>query len=56
MKTRYKILIIALMLIPTFAIISLVAQSLQYKMTIEQFERNCDIMRERDNRPNADCM
>jgi len=56
MKTRYKILIIVLILITASVFFALVAQSLQYKMTIEKFERNCDFVRERDNRPNVDCM
>lgn len=34
----------------------LTVQAIQYKNTIEQFERNCEFMCERDNRPNVDCM
>lgn len=56
MKTRYKITILALILIPATVMITLVAQSIQYKMTIAQFERTCENLREQDNRPDADCM
>lgn len=56
MKTGYKVLIIVLILIPVSVMITLVAQAVQYKMTITQFDRNCENMREQDNRPDAPCM
>lgn len=56
MKNRYKVLIIVLVLIPLSAILGLIAQSIQFKMAIAEFERNCDIVRERDHRPNVQCM
>jgi hypothetical protein len=54
MNTR--ILIIVLLIIPVAIMLILVTQTIQYNMTIDQFERNCEFMRERDNRPNVDCM
>lgn len=55
MKTRYKILIIILILVPVSVMITLIGQAIQYKMTITQFEKNCENMRKQDNRPNAPC-
>lgn len=56
MKTRYKILIIILIIIPASVLMTLVAQALQYKMTISEFERACDKVREQNNRPDESCM
>lgn len=56
MRKLYKILIIILIVIPVSVMLILTVQAIQYKNTIEQFERNCEFMRERDNRSNVDCM
>ena len=56
MKTKYKILIIVLMLIPVSVITALVVQALQYKMTISQFDENCKRMYEQRNMTYSPCL
>ena len=55
MKTRYKILIIVLILIPVSVMMTLVVQALQYKITIDQFDENCQNMQE-IHKSNEPCM
>ena len=56
MKTRYKILIIVLILIPVSVMMTLVVQALQYKITIDQFDENCQKLQEKHNQSNGPCM
>lgn len=56
MKTRYKILIIVLILIPVSVMMILVVQALQYKIAVDQFDENCQNMYEQRNMTYIPCM